>query len=85
MTLIGRQFAHYRITELIGKGGMGEVYLADDLKLHRTVAMKRVLSERLEAEPNARSKLLREARIASKLVHPYIASVYDVVDLDGDH
>ncbi len=83
-SLIGRQVAHYRITDLIGQGGMGEVYQAEDLKLHRTVAMKRVRAERLANAPEARRKLIQEARIASNLVHPYIASVFDVVDMDGD-
>jgi len=82
--LIGREVAQYRITGLIGRGGMGEVYLAEDRKLHRTVAMKRVRAEILESAPEARARLMREARIASKLVHPYIASVFDVVELDGD-
>lgn len=67
----------YRIVKEIGRGGMGVVYLAEDPRLDRQVALK-FLSSRLTGDPMARKRLLREARAASKLNHPNICSVYDV-------
>jgi len=74
--------AHYRIVSKIGAGGMGEVYLAQDTKLDRKVAIK-FLPERLVADEQARKRLVREARAAAKLDHPNICSIYEVSEDDG--
>jgi len=73
----GTRLGAYEITSLLGQGGMGQVYRAFDTTLQRPVAIK-VLSE---ADEQARSKLLREARSASALSHPNVATVYEV----GEH
>ena len=74
----------YRIVQRLGAGGMGEVFLADDTRLGRKVALK-TLSASGDAQPaETRRKLLREARAAAKLNHPNIAAVYDVVEFDDE-
>ncbi|HEY5838633.1 MAG TPA: protein kinase [Pyrinomonadaceae bacterium] len=70
----------YRLESQIGRGGMGVVYRATDLQLHRTVAVK-VISENSSAD--ARERLIREARAAAALNHPHIVSVYDVGEAKG--
>jgi hypothetical protein len=70
----------YRLTRRLGKGGMGEVFLATDLRLEREVAIK-VVSPRLASQPAFAQQLLREARAAAKLSHPNIATVFDVVEV----
>jgi TolB-like protein/Flp pilus assembly protein TadD/predicted Ser/Thr protein kinase len=69
----------YRVLSLIGKGGMGEVFLAEDPRLHRQVALKR-LHPCCTADDTVRLRLLREARVASALNHPNIAVIYDIGD-----
>jgi TolB-like protein/tetratricopeptide (TPR) repeat protein/predicted Ser/Thr protein kinase len=70
----------YRVSRLIGAGGMGEVYAAVDTRLDRTVAIK-VLPEHVASDPDRRKRLEREARAVSSLNHPHIATLYDV----GEH
>src|SRR5215813_3379911 len=70
----------YRLDSLIGRGGMGVVYRATDLELHRRVAVK-VISE--NSSDDARERLIREARAAAALNHPHIVSVYDVGEANG--
>src|SRR5215813_10592259 len=70
----------YRLDSLIGRGGMGVVYRATDLELHRRVAVK-VISE--NSSDDARERLLREARAAAALNHPHIISVFDVGEANG--
>src|SRR5579875_3305850 len=82
MALIGQQLGHYRILRLLAQGGMGEVYLAEDTRIERQVAIKVVLDER-GSYPNADSLqqaeryFQREMRAISQLDHPYILSFYD--------
>jgi hypothetical protein len=74
----------YRIVGLLGKGGMGEVYRADDLKLGQPVALK-FLSAELVSDSEALARLYREVRIARQVSHPNVCRVYDIGELDGHH
>src|SRR5688572_16802415 len=79
MELIGRRFGHIRITDVVGQGGMGDVYAGYDEKLDRKVALKVLHAEnRLDAE--SRERLVREARALSKLDHPHICRIYDYIE-----
>jgi len=79
--MIGTTISHYRILESLGHGGMGEVFLSEDLRLHRPVALK-ILRQREDG--GERSRLLREARAASALNHPNIAVIYDVEESETE-
>ena len=76
------QVGPYRIVERLGAGGMGEVYLAEDTRLGRQVALKRLTDSSL-GDAAARVRILREAGAAATLNHPNVAGVYDVLDSDG--
>ena len=78
----GTRLGPYEILAAIGAGGMGEVYKARDTRLDRTVAIK-VLPAETFRDPTARTRLLREARTASKLNHPHICTIHDVGEADG--
>ena len=80
--MVGERLAHYRIRSRLGEGGMGVVYLAEDLRLRRNVGLK-VLPQSLAEDPVARKRLLREARAASRLNHQNIATVYEVGAHEG--
>ncbi len=82
-TVIGKTLSHYRVLERLGVGGMGEVYLAEDQRLHRPVALKLLRGDGPGAEL-LRARLLREARAASALSHPNIAVIYEVDDAELD-
>ena len=74
----------YRIVALLGRGGMGEVYRADDLKLGQPVALK-FLPEGLERDERRMSRLLEEVKIARQVSHANVCRVYDVGEADGQH
>jgi Tol biopolymer transport system component/tRNA A-37 threonylcarbamoyl transferase component Bud32 len=80
--LIGKTVAHYEITGLLGKGGMGEVYRARDTKLQRDVAFK-VLPTEMSGDPERTARFEREARTLASLQHPNVASIYGFEEVDG--
>src|SRR5581483_8066018 len=79
--MIGRTVSHYRIIEKLGEGGMGLVYLAEDILLGRRVAIK-TLHSRTGQDKQFRARFLREARAVSALSHPHIATIYDYGETD---
>jgi YVTN family beta-propeller protein len=80
--LEGTVLGVYEIRERIGRGGMGEVYLARDVRLARPVALK-VLAERFAQDERFRERLLHESRLAASLDHPNVVPVYDAGEADG--
>ncbi|MGH9800339.1 MAG: FlgO family outer membrane protein [Blastocatellia bacterium] len=79
--MIGETISHYRILERLGAGGMGEVYKAEDIRLHRHVALKLMLDQDGkddEQRKQMRARFLREAQAASALNHPNIAAIYEI-------
>ncbi len=75
----GGRIGAYEVVELLGAGGMGEVYRARDTRLGRDVALK-VLPQAVAADPDRRVRLEREARVLASLNHPHIASIYGIED-----
>jgi tetratricopeptide (TPR) repeat protein/TolB-like protein/tRNA A-37 threonylcarbamoyl transferase component Bud32 len=78
-----RTVLHYRLGDRLGTGASGDVYLAEDLRLHRPVALKMLRSE-AEDDAEAAGRLMREARVASALSHPNIAVVYEVGEVEHE-
>jgi hypothetical protein len=79
---VGTRLAGYRIDSVLGRGGMGVVYLAEHLRLHRKVALK-VISPDLADDERFRSRFLRESELAASIDHPNVIPVYDADEVDG--
>ncbi len=82
VVMIGKQLGHYRVVAALGKGGMGEVWIAEDTRLHRKVALK-TLPEAMAADPARRARFEREAQAIAALNHPNIVTIHSVEESEG--
>lgn len=80
--LAGKEISHYKIIRLIGAGGMGEVYLAEDTRLHRQIALK-VLTSQFETDSERIKRFKKEARAVSALNHPNIITIYAIEETEA--
>jgi hypothetical protein len=80
--MIGKTLGHYRVGEQLGRGGMGEVYVADDLNLNRKVALK-FLPDAFTGDPERMARFEREAKLLASLNHPNIAAIYGLEQAEG--
>jgi len=78
----GTQFGPYRLRRLVGRGGMGDVYEAEDTVRERVVALK-LMSQTLSSDPVFRSRMRREARTAGRLQEPHVVPIHDFGEIDG--
>src|SRR5918911_4388740 len=83
-SMVGQSIGHYKIVELIGRGGMGEVYLAQDTTLGRQVALK-LLPAYFTEDADRLRRFEQEARAASALNHPNIVTVYEIRQVEARH
>ncbi len=79
---VGFQLGHYRVEKKLGAGGMGEVFLAEDVRLDRKVALK-VLPEQFAAGADSLNRFIQEAKSASALNHPNIITVFHIGEFEG--
>ena len=75
--MTGATLGRYRVGALLGRGGMGEVYQAEDLELGRSVALK-VLPDAVVGDPERLARFVQEARTASSLNHPHLVAIYEI-------
>ena len=78
---IGTVIGHFRVDSLLGRGGMGEVYVGVDERLQREVALK-IIRGQYRLEPRARERFMREAKTLARLEHPGICQFYDLIEAE---
>jgi len=81
--MIAKTLGHYRVGEQLGRGGMGEVYVADDLNLNRKVALK-FLPDAFTGDPERMARFEREAKLLASLNHSNIAAIYGLEQAEGN-